>query len=102
MKNIHLDNDNDSQVYYLHRMGTDDNPDLQLGLLTTIFTILLLHMSIPFISSVISIMKMLLMVIVSLNGKYSDGYQYTRSCLHLTMFFSETVDLINLVMFVSL
>merc|ERR550519_2590561 len=32
------------------RKGTDDNPDLQLGLLTSVFTILLLHMSIPFLS----------------------------------------------------
>ena len=42
------------------RMGTDVNPDLLLGLLTSIFTILLLHMSIPFLSAVILIMTTML------------------------------------------
>ena len=61
-------------------MGTDDNPDLQLGLLTTIFTILLLHMSIPFISSVISIMKMLLDIVMVTNIK---GLVFILQCFFL-------------------
>jgi len=46
-------------------MGTHDNPDLQLGLVTSVFTILLLHMITPFISAVISIMTMLLVMIMT-------------------------------------
>ena len=52
-------------TYSTSRMGTQDNPDLQLGLVTTVFTMLLLHMTIPFLSSVISIMTMLLMMIMA-------------------------------------
>merc|ERR1712126_356562 len=33
------------------RMGTDDNPDVQLGLLTSVFAILILHMIVPFLCS---------------------------------------------------
>ena len=52
-------------IYSTSRMGTHDNPDLQLGLVTSVFTILLLHMITPFISAVISIMTILLMMIMA-------------------------------------
>ena len=63
------------------RKGTDDNPDLQLGLLTSVFTILLLHMSIPFLSLVIAIM-MLLMMILSSSYFFSDVFDLINYIIH--------------------
>merc|ERR1719460_582764 len=67
------------------RKGTDDNPDLQLGLVTSVFTILLLHMSVPFLSLVIAIMMLLMMMIMA----------KIVMILSSSYFFSDIFDLIN-------
>jgi len=87
------------------RKGTDDNPDLQLGLLTSVFTILLLHMSIPFLSLMKAKAKLIvggLLGLVFLFGLLllllSDlGFPYTskegdRRPQRLTIYHSQLVD----------
>ena len=80
------------------RKGTDDNPDLQLGLLTSVFTILLLHMCIPFLSLVIAIMMLLMMMmmekmILSSSYFFSDIFDLINYAIHSTMFTIATITI---------
>ena len=68
------------------RKGTDDNPDLQLGLLTSVFTILLLHMSIPFLSLVIATMMLS-------SYFFSDIFDLINYAIHSTMFTIATITI---------
>ena len=79
------------QITSESRKGTDDNPDLQLGLLTSVFTILLLHMSIPFLSLVIA--SMMLLMILSSSYFFSDIFDLINYAIHSTMFTIATITI---------
>ena len=71
-----LMNDGDGHWWWSpHRFGSGTNPDLYLGPVTSIFTILLLHLIMPFLSSVILLYLECSRLSVTI-------YMYERSVCH--------------------